>query len=457
MKYISKLLVGGLMLTFLTFSASAEDGLALQNLDSYMRSTDNLMAGQAQGYNQETVRNLKKFQKFFDKIHNNWVEQPNDEELINAAIEGMIKTLDKHSSYIKPEDNETFHELNTGSFSGIGAEVAKDEETHFIKVVAPIDDSPAIAAGLKTGDLIKEVDGKKTDISEDGNEISLQTAVKWIRGPSGTTVKLKIIRDGVELPKTVDIIRGNIHHSAVKGIIIDNDIAFVRISEFSGGVSQDFVNQIITLDKNNPEVIIKGLVLDLRGDPGGLLSEAIDLVDLFVTEGNIVHTKNRSGEVDQSADASSNVFIVQDLPVVILINGGSASASEIVSAALSDLHRTTAIVGTKSYGKGSVQTIYDHLYDNYGLRLTTQYYYTASERKIHGVGITPDVVLDLPKEYKKDTWDQIDPQMEAAIQIIRTGYNENCKWSIVMHDSPHATTYSVEEVCPRVENNQQTP
>jgi len=401
----------------------------------------------AEGYNRETIEDLQRFQNYFDTIRDNWVEQPTDQELIDAAIEGMIKSLDRHSSFLTPKGVEEMREKTSGGFSGVGMEVTKDEETGYVTVISPIDDTPAFRAGIEPGDLVIEVDGKNTNVDDEGKEIDLQTAVGWIRGPTGSTVKLKIIRDGVELPNTVDIVRDRIQVVNVKSQLLDGDIAHIRVASFNDTVSEDVrkhINKLkMTLQETDINALLQGLVLDLRRNPGGLLDEAIELSDLFVSEGNIVHTKGRDGTIHRSHDAGQRLFVRPSLPIVVLIDAGSASASEIVAATLLDLNRAT-LVGINSYGKGSVQTIYP-MDAGYGLRLTTQYYYTASERKIHGVGIEPNVVIALPDGFKKERWSDMDLQMEAAIQIIRTGYDENCNWSVVEDGPPDV--YGVTKTC----------
>lgn len=350
----------------------------------------------------------------FDTIKHNHVDAVDDKKILEAAIRGMISELDPHSSYLNPEEFKSMSEsMRNETFSGIGAQVSADEKTGFVKVISPIDGSPALNAGILAGDLIKAVDENKL------KGLSLMDAVNKIRGPKGSIAKLEIVRGDETL--IINVVRGDIQKQTVRLKMFDNNIGYVRLASFShqsselvGGALNELLLQVQLKDEK-----LNGIVLDLRSNPGGLLTAAVSISDMFVNDGEIVSTRGRFENDRSSSNATSNLVIPLDTPMVVLVDGGSASASEIVSGALQDLNRAT-IMGVKSFGKGSVQQIIP-LPNGGGMRLTIAKYYTASGKVIHGVGITPDVIVELPKDFKLKSVDDIDPQLQKALDYIMEG------------------------------------
>lgn len=327
--------------------------------------------------NVEMYRMLDLFSDVVERIRAEYVEQVNDKELIENAINGMLTGLDPHSSYMNAKSFKDMQVQTKGEFGGLGLEVSS--ENGIIKVVSPIDDTPAARAGIKAGDLITMLDGQTVQ------GLTLNEAVDKMRGPPGSPIKLTIKREGISTPVEVSMQREVIKIQVVKSRM-DGDIGYIRLSSFNEMTDKGLVKAITDLRKANPS--LKGFVLDLRNNPGGLLDQAISVSDDFLQEGEIVSTRARHPE-------ESNRFFVKHgditggLPLVVLINGGSASASEIVAGALQDHHRAV-LVGTRSFGKGSVQTVMP-LPGNGAMRLTTARYYTPSGRSIQGLGIVPDV------------------------------------------------------------------
>lgn len=361
----------------------------------------------------ETYNYMSLFQNLFETIRKEHVDQVNDRELLEGAIRGMIGQLDKHSSYMNPKEFREMQSSMRGDFIGIGAEVEKDKDTGFIKVVSPIDGSPAKAAGVKAGDLIKSIDGILL------KPLKLRGAVDKIRGADGTDAKLEIIRGEKTLHITV--VRGKIHSKITRNKMLPSDIGYVRLTQFGDNAEKEVRESIASLkQKMGSGKKFKGLVLDLRSNPGGLLNAAIKISDMFVTNGTIVSVRGRDAEHHtQEWSARSQLKFPLGIPMIILINGGSASASEIVAGTLQDLRRAT-ILGVQSYGKGSVQNIMG-LPNGGGLRLTRAKYYTASGKVIHGVGITPDIIFELPKEWEPKSREELDPQILKAIEVILSG------------------------------------
>lgn len=354
---------------------------------------------------QETYEYMELLQDVFERIRNHYVDKINDKEVLEAAINGMMKSLDPHSSYMSPRAFVKMQTRIGDSFTGIGAELTEDEDTKEIKVVRPIKGSPAEKAGILANDIIKTVNG--TSVS--GKPID--DAVKLIRGAENTAVILGILRDTT--PLKITIIRGKIKQQTVVSKMLPDNIGYVRAMVFNEHVSDSVKEKVLALSKKHK---LKGLVLDLRNNPGGLLHEAISMTDLFVNHGLIVMTKGRdSRHHHEEADAHKDTIIPTNVPIVVLVNKGSASASEIVSGSLQDLKRAT-VVGVKSYGKGSVQSIMP-LKNGGALRLTTAKYYTTSGRVIHGVGIIPDITVEIPDEYKPVS-NEPDPQLKKAIEVI---------------------------------------
>jgi len=327
-------------------------------------------------------QDLRTFTEVFHKIKTDYVEEVDDKTLLENAIQGMLNGLDPHSSYLTPEVFQELRIGTTGEFGGLGIEVTM--ENGFIKVVAPIDDTPAQRAGIQAGDLIIRLD----DTPVKG--MTLTEAVKIMRGKPGKGIKLTIVREKEEKPLTINIIRAIIKVKSVKSRSLETGYTYIRISHFQTHTGRDLEKAIKKLQKEN-NGDIKGLVLDLRNNPGGVLNAAVDVSDTFLTKGLIVYTEGR-------VDDSSLKFrahpkdVIDGVPIVVLVNGGSASASEIVAGALQD-HKRAIIMGSKTFGKGSVQTILP-MKNNAALKLTTARYYTPAGRSIQAEGILPDIVLN---------------------------------------------------------------
>lgn len=327
----------------------------------------------------ETYRLLTLFGDVFDRVRGEYVEPVNDRDLVENAINGMLTGLDPHSNYMNAKTFRDMQVQTRGEFGGLGIEVT--QENGFIKVISPIDDTPASRAGVKAGDLILALDGKTVQ------GLSLNEAVDKMRGPEGSKIKLTIKRDHVDQPLDLSMNREVIKIQVIKSHMEAGDIGYIRVTSFNeqtdSGLRKAF--QALKAQSNDH---LKGVVLDLRNNPGGLLEQAVDVSDDFIPQGEIVSTRARHTDESQRWNAK-NGDITGGLPVVVLINGGSASASEIVAGALQD-HQRAVLLGTRSFGKGSVQTVIP-LQGNGAMRLTTARYYTPSGRSIQGLGITPDI------------------------------------------------------------------
>ena len=328
------------------------------------------------------VEELRTFSDVFGRIKNDYVEEVEDADMLENAIRGMLSGLDPHSSYL---DHEQFKELQVGTsgeFGGLGIEVGMEDG--FVKVIAPIDDTPAQRAGVQAGDLIIRLD----DTPVKG--LTLNDAVKIMRGKPGTVLKLTVVREGVEKPIKINIKRAIIKVRSVKSRMLEGDFGYVRISQFQSKTAENMVDAIDKLKKEAGGTL-KGMVLDLRNNPGGVLNGAVAVSDAFLKKGLIVYTEGRVSDSKLRFNATPD-DILDNAPIVVLVNQGSASASEIVSGALQDHHRAI-IVGTQTFGKGSVQTILP-LSNGTAVKLTTARYYTPSGRSIQAEGIVPDIELD---------------------------------------------------------------
>jgi carboxyl-terminal processing protease len=327
----------------------------------------------------ETYRLLNLFGDVFERIRAEYVEQVNDRDVIESAINGMLQGLDPHSSYMNPRSFRDMQVQTRGEFGGLGIEVT--QENGYVKVISPIDETPAARAGVKPGDLITHINGQSTQ------GLTLQEAVEQMRGERGTQIRLTIRREGerapVELTLTRDVIRPQVARFRLEG----GDIAYVRLTAFNEQ-TEAALRRAITTMRQQAGGNLKGLILDLRNNPGGLLDQAVQVADDFLDQGEIVSTRARRAEDAQRWNARAG-DIAQGLPMVVLINGGSASASEIVAGALQD-HRRAVVMGVKSFGKGSVQTVMP-IPGNGAIRLTTARYYTPSGRSIQATGIEPDI------------------------------------------------------------------
>jgi carboxyl-terminal processing protease len=351
-----------------------------------------LLLGSARAAQTDTYRALIVFGDVFEQVRGHYVEKPDDNKLIESAINGMLNGLDPHSNYM---DSRSFRDMETqtrGEFGGLGIEITL--ENGFIKVVAPIDDTPAAKAGVRTGDVITHLD----DESVQG--LTLDQVVEKMRGPDGSLIRLKITRKGNEAPIEIAITRAKIQLRSVQMKVEGSDVGYIRITQFTEQTTDGLRTAITQITNQIPNDKLKGYVVDLRNNPGGLLDQAISVSGAFLERGEIVSTRGRDPEETERFNARSG-DLTKGKPVIVLINGGSASASEIVAGALQD-HRRATLVGTRSFGKGSVQTIIPLGSGNGALRLTTARYFTPSGRSIQAKGISPDieVVQDVPQEVK---------------------------------------------------------
>ena len=343
--------------------------------------------------NSSVYEQLDLFGDIFERIRQNYVEDVDEAELIEAAINGMLISLDPHSSYISASDFEDMQVQTRGEFGGLGIEVT--QEDGFVRVITPMDDTPAMEAGVEAGDFITAVDGEAL------LGLTLEQAVDLMRGPVGSDIIITIVREGEEQPFDLTITRDRIQLTAVRARL-EGNTAVLRVSTFS---DQTFPNLQEGLNELIEEVggleNMNGVVLDLRNNPGGLLNQAIRVSDAFLDQGEIVSTRGREPQDGERYNATPGDMI-EGLPMVVLINGGSASASEIVAGALQD-HRRAVIVGTNSFGKGSVQSVMPLAGDG-AMRLTTSLYYTPSGRSIQALGVAPDIIVEQrdPVEVEED-------------------------------------------------------
>ena len=335
---------------------------------------------------------LDLFGDIFERIRSEYVEEVNSKDLIEAAIDGMLTSLDPHSSYLSADDAAKMRVQTRGEFGGLGIEVTQQEG--FVKVVSPIDGTPADAAGMEAGDFITHVDGQSL------LGLTLDEAVGMMRGPVGSEIVITVVREGEDEPFDVSIIRDTIKLTAVRART-EGDTVVLRITTFN---DQTYPNLVDGLEKQVNEAggmeNINGIVLDLRNNPGGLLNQAIRVSDAFLEKGEIVSTRGRYSKDSERYTAKPG-DLADGKPIVVLINGGSASASEIVAGALQD-HRRAIVVGTRSFGKGSVQTVMP-LRGEGAMRLTTSRYYTPSGRSIQALGVSPNIIVEQPKRKSADS------------------------------------------------------
>jgi len=340
----------------------------------------------------DTYRQLNLFGDVFDKIRNDSVEKPDETKLIEAAINGMLSSLDPHSSYMDAKAYREMQVQTKGEFGGLGIEVT--EEDGLIKVVSPIDDTPAAKAGILANDVIVAIDDESTQ------GLTLDQAVDKMRGPINSAVRLKVSRGANKDIKEFKVVRDVIKVQSVRSHVEGDDIAYIRITQFTEQTADGLKAAMEKFHTDIPQDKFKGYILDLRNNPGGLLDQSIEVVNDFVDKGEIVSTRGRNPDDAQRFNARPGGDLSGGKPLVVLINGGSASASEIVSGALQD-HKRATLIGTRSFGKGSVQTIMPLGQDG-ALRLTTARYYTPSGRSIQAKGIEPDMQIleDVPDDLK---------------------------------------------------------
>ena len=342
----------------------------------------------------DTYRQLSLFGDVFERVRSDYVEKPDDSKLVESAINGMLAGLDPHSSYMDAKSFRDMQVQTRGEFGGLGIEVTMEDG--LIKVVAPIDETPAAKAGIMANDVITHLDDEAVQ------GLTLNQAVEKMRGPVNTKIRLKIMRKGMEKPLEIAITRDVIRVRSVRSNLNGDDVGYIRVTQFNEQTTEGVRRAINDLSSQAGDKL-KGYIVDLRNNPGGLLDQAISVSDAFLERGEIVSTRGRNAEETQRFNARAG-DLTKNKPVIVLINGGSASASEIVAGALQD-HKRATIVGTRSFGKGSVQTIIPLGSGNGALRLTTARYFTPSGRSIQAKGITPDieVLQEVPEELKART------------------------------------------------------
>ena len=372
----------------------------------------------------DTYRQLNLFGDVFERVRADYVEKPDDSKLVESAINGMLAGLDPHSSYMDPKSFRDMQVQTRGEFGGLGIEVTMEDG--LVKVVAPIDDTPAAKAGVMANDIITKLDDEQVQ------GLTLNQAVEKMRGPVNTKIKLTIMRKGQDKPIDVSIVRDVIRVKSVRSHNEGDDVGYIRITQFNEQTTDGLKKAISDLNSQLGSDKIKGYIVDLRNNPGGLLDQAISVSDAFLDKGEIVSTRGRNAEETQRFNARPG-DLTKGKPVIVLINGGSASASEIVAGALQD-HKRATLVGTRSFGKGSVQTIIPLGAGNGALRLTTARYFTPSGRSIQAKGITPDieVLQDVPEDLKART----DTKGEASLRghLKAEGHEESGSQSYVPPD-----------------------
>ena len=354
-----------------------------------------LVGSSARAAAADTYRQLNLFGDIFERVRADYVEKPDDSKLIESAVNGMLNALDPHSSYMDPKNFRDMQVQTRGEFGGLGIEVTMEDG--LVKVVAPIDDTPAAKADIRAGDLITALDDDQVQ------GLTLNQAVEKMRGPVGTKIRLKITRKGAEKPIEVTLERAVIRVRSVRSRVEGEEIGYIRVSQFNEQTTDNLKKALTDLATQIPADKLRGFVIDLRNNPGGLLDQAISVSDAFLERGEIVSTRGRNAEETQRFNARAG-DLAKGKPVIVLINGGSASASEIVAGALQD-HKRATILGTRSFGKGSVQTIIPLGGGNGALRLTTARYYTPAGRSSQAKGISPDieVLQDVPEDVKTRT------------------------------------------------------
>jgi len=366
---------------------------------------------------------LKVFTEVIGLLQKEYVEETKSRDLVYGAVKGMLETLDPHSAFMPPEVYKEMQEETKGRFEGLGIEITLKDG--ILTVVTPIEGTPAFKAGILAGDLIVKIDGEPT------KNLNLMDSVKRLRGPRGTKVTITIMREGFTKPKEVPLTREVIPVRSVRYELMDKHYGYIRLSHFQEKTDSEFGKAIKALEEENKGPL-KGLILDLRNNPGGLLDQAVKVSDRFIDSGVIVSIDGRREEQKMKFYAHAQGTMPR-YPLVVLVNNGSASGAEIVAGAIQDLNRGL-LVGTKTFGKGSVQTIFP-LKDGSGLRLTTAKYYTPNGRSIHNKGITPDIVVEPPKPEnekattpekekeisKKEEKKPVDLQLNRALELLKKG------------------------------------
>ena len=383
-----------------------------------------LLGSAARAAASDTYQQLNLFGDVFERVRADYVEKPDDKKLVESAINGMLSGLDPHSSYMDPKSFRDMQVQTRGEFGGLGIEVTMEDG--LVKVVAPIDDTPAAKAGVMANDIITKLDDEAVQ------GLTLNQAVDKMRGPVNSKIKLTIVRKGADKPIELTIMRDIIRVKSVRSHAEGDDVGYIRITQFNEQTTDGLKQAINDLNSQLGADKIKGYIVDLRNNPGGLLDQAISVADTFLDKGEIVSTRGRNPEETQRFNARPG-DMTHGKPVIVLINGGSASASEIVAGALQD-HKRATLIGTRSFGKGSVQTIIPLGAGNGALRLTTARYYTPSGRSIQAQGIKPDieVMQDVPASLKGET----DSEGEASLRghLAATGAEKSGSQSYVPPD-----------------------
>jgi len=351
-----------------------------------------LQPGQAMAAASDTYRQLNLFGDVFERVRADYVEKPEDAKLVEAAINGMLASLDPHSTYMDAKDFRDMQVQTRGQFGGLGIEVTMEDG--LVKVVTPIDETPAAKAGVLAGDLIIKLD------NDEVKGLTLQQAVDKMRGAVATPIKLTILRKGQDKPLELTLTRDIINIKSVRSRVEEGDIGYIRVTSFSESTGESLKKAVEDLTKQIGEDKLKGFIIDLRNNPGGLLDQAIDVSDTFLDRGEIVSTRGRNADETERRNARPG-DLAKGKPIIVLVNGGSASASEIVAGALQD-HKRATVLGSLSFGKGSVQTVIP-VSGNAAIKLTTARYYTPSGRSIQAKGIQPDIELvqDVPQDVKE--------------------------------------------------------
>jgi carboxyl-terminal processing protease len=363
----------------------------------------------------EEYDKLQVYSDVLSIIQTNYVNEKKSSEIIYDSIKGMVKDLDPHSSFMPPLVYKELQVETKGKFGGLGIEISIKDK--YLIIISPIDDTPAFRAGLKSGDKIIKIEDNST------KDMDIMDAVKLMRGKPGTKINITIERKGLKKPKKFMITRAIINIKSVKSKIIDDKYGYIRITQFQENTTKDFKKALNSLLLNEQKII--GLIIDLRSNPGGLLTQAVNIIDQFLDEGLIVYTDGRIASQNLQYHANNNSK-KYNYNIVILVNEGSASASEIVAGSLQD-HKRAIVIGRKTFGKGTVQTIFP-LIDGSGLRLTTAKYYLPSKRSIHGIGIEPDINIEIKKDNETSQSEDIlkiksddplkDPTMIKAIEVL---------------------------------------
>jgi len=354
----------------------------------------------------ETYKQLELFGRVFELVRDRYVDKPPDSKLVEGAITGMLNGLDPHSSYMDARSFRDMEVETSGEFGGLGIEVTMEDG--LVKVVAPIDDTPAARAGILSGDVITQLDGQPI------KGLTINQAVDKMRGPVNSKIRLQITRKGQDKPIDITLVRQTIKVRSVNHRKEGDDVGYIRITQFNAQAGDELKKAINDISSQIPQEKLKGYILDLRNNPGGLLDQAISVSNVFLNRGEIVSTRSRDPEEMERFDAKpSDGDLTKGKPLIVLMNGGSASASEIVGGALQD-HRRATIIGTRSFGKGSVQTIMALGDGNGALRLTTARYFTPSGRSIQALGITPDI--EVPQDVPEDLRASQDQTSEASLR-----------------------------------------